>query len=95
MKDRNKSDNVGHSGPWTTPDEERSDDPEPADDRDRAHTSHLTVSVPYVGPASADVDADLSDHSSLSRRGLSPTATTSMQLLPAASGEKNRSTSSS
>ncbi len=29
------------------------------------------------------------------RRGLSPTATTSMQLFPSASGEKNRVTSSS
>jgi hypothetical protein len=40
-------------------------------------------------------DPDQLGHPPLCRRGLSPTATTSMQLLPIASGEKNRSTSSS
>ena len=40
-------------------------------------------------------DPDLPGHPPTCTRGLSPTATTSMQLLPTASGEKNRSTSSS
>jgi len=45
--------------------------------------------------ADPDLLGDLLGHPPLCRRGLSPTATTSMQLLPIASGEKKRSTSSS